>query len=159
LLLPFAIDAVVALAPGRNGIRGLELAKSFVLDPHKWLFQPYDVACMFISEPGALHRTFAMHPEYLADAQGGPVDFHNRSLELTRRCRAAKLWLTLRTYGMRTLVAAIERGIALAAHAETVIAQDSRVDLVTPAQLGVVTFAGVGVSPAEHLKAAARVTA
>ena len=60
--------------PGRAGRgpqrdRGLERADSFVLDPHKWLFQPYDLGCVWVSRPGALERTFAMHPEYLADAQ------------------------------------------------------------------------------------------
>jgi len=154
-----AYGGPAALVEDRNGIYGLELADSFVLDPHKWLFQPYDVACLFVAVPGALYKTFAMHPEYLADAQGGPVDFHNRSLELTRRSRAAKLWLTLRTYGVRTLADAIQRGIALAEYAESEVANHPSLELVTPAQLGVVTFAGLGVSPEGHSRATAALTA
>ena len=139
-----AYGGPAALTPGRAGIAGLALADSFVLDPHKWLFQPYDIGCLWVARPGALERTFAMHPEYLRDAQGGRVDLHNRSLELTRRSRAAKLWLTLRSYGLDTLAAAVQRGIELAEAAQALIADDPRLTVVTPARLGVVTFAIAG---------------
>lgn len=153
-----AYGGPAALAPDRSGIRGLERADSFVLDPHKWLFQPYDIACVWVARPGALYRTFAMHPEYLRDAQGG-VDLHNRSLELTRRSRAAKLWLTLRTYGIDTLVRAVDRGIALAEVAQAAVEADDRLELVTPASLGVVTFSVRGLSDDGHVQAAAELTA
>lgn len=94
---------------GRSALLGLEHADSFVTDPHKWLFQPYDIACLFVKTPGALERTFAMYPEYLKDVAGGAVEMQNRSLELTRRSRAVKLWLTFRSYGLQTLAAAVER--------------------------------------------------
>jgi glutamate/tyrosine decarboxylase-like PLP-dependent enzyme len=138
---------------------GLELADSFVTDPHKWLFQPYDVACLFVREPGALERTFAMHPEYLADLDGDEPDLHNRSLELTRRSRALKLWLTMRAYGLPTLAQAVERGIALAEYAERVVAADPRLEVVTPAQLGIVNFAGVGADDEAHRHAVAALNA
>ncbi|MDH4160446.1 MAG: aminotransferase class I/II-fold pyridoxal phosphate-dependent enzyme [Actinomycetota bacterium] len=145
-----AYGGPAALAPDRNGIRGLECADSFVLDPHKWLFQPYDVGCLWVCEPGALERTFAMHPEYLRDAQGGRVDLHNRSLELTRRSRAAKLWLTLRTYGVDALAAAVQRGVALAEEAQRLVEREARLEVVTPARLGVLTFAVKGADDIVH---------
>ena len=127
-------------------------------DPHKWLFQPYDIACLLVKEPGALQATFAMYPEYLADLAGAEVDLHNRSLELTRRGRALKLWLTLRAYGLDTLGRAIERGIALAEHAQRTVEADARLQIVTPARLGILTFAGVDADDARHLEAARRLT-
>jgi glutamate/tyrosine decarboxylase-like PLP-dependent enzyme len=154
-----AYGGPAALAPDRNGIRGLECADSFVLDPHKWLFQPYDAACVWVAHPNALERTFAMYPEYLADTQGGAVDLHNRSLELTRRARGVKLWLTLRTYGFEVLVDAVNRGIALAEYAQQVIERDARLTIVTPAQLGVVTFASTSKDATAHVSAVAEVTA
>lgn len=153
-----AYGGPAAFSCGRHGISGLELADSFVLDPHKWLFQPYDVACLLVREPGALERTFAMHPEYLRDSQDGAVNFHNRGLELTRRARAAKLWLTFRTYGLDTIVDAIDRGVALAEHAETVVEADPRLEVVTPARVGIVTFASPSHTDAAHVRAAAAVT-
>jgi glutamate/tyrosine decarboxylase-like PLP-dependent enzyme len=154
-----AYGGPAALAPDRNGIHGLELADSFVLDPHKWLFQPYDAACVWVAHPQALERTFAMYPEYLADTQGGAVDLHNRSLELTRRARGVKLWLTLRTYGFDVVVDAVNRGIALAEYAQQVVESDPRLTIVTPAQLGVVTFASTSADAAKHVSAVAEVTA
>jgi aromatic-L-amino-acid/L-tryptophan decarboxylase len=146
---------------GRRSLAGLERADSLVLDPHKWLFQPYDIGCVLVRRPGALAQTFAMTPEYLADttADPGEVDFRDRSLELSRRARALKLWLTFRTYGAARMRAAIARGIGLAEHAERVLQADDRWDVVTPAQLGVVTFALRGAAPGEHARRAAALTA
>lgn len=146
-----AFGGAAALSPrGRKAMPGLELADSFVTDPHKWLFQPYDIACLFVRGAGSLEQTFAMHPEYLADLAGDQVDLHNRSLELTRRSRALKLWLTFRAYGLPTLQQAIDRGIALGEHAQRCIEARPELEIVTPAQLGIVTFAGRARTDAEH---------
>ena len=144
---------------GRRLLSGIERADSLVLDPHKWLFQPYDVGCLFVRHPGVLGEAFNMTPEYLLDvsARPGEVDFRNRSLELSRRARALKIWLTVRTHGMAAIRAAIERGIALAEHAERCLREDERWEIVTPAQLGVVTFALRGATGAEHAARAAHV--
>ena len=144
---------------GRATLEGIERADSVVLDPHKWLFQPYDVGCTLVARPGALERAFSMNPEYLKDVQSqeasGEVDLRNRSLELTRRSRAVKLWLTFRTYGVRRMAAAIERGIDLAEYAEEAVRRrNAEWELVTPAQLGIVTFALRGASRAQHDRAA-----
>jgi aromatic-L-amino-acid/L-tryptophan decarboxylase len=80
----------------------------------------------------------------------------NRTLELTRRSRALKLWLSFRTYGMEAIGAAVGRGIELAEIAEAMIRDDERFSVVTPAQLGIVTFALVGADEAAHRAAAAR---
>lgn len=153
-----AYGGPTALVPGHE-LRGLSVADSFVLDPHKWLFQPYDAACLWVSRPGALERTFSMHPEYLTDTQGGPVDLHNRGLELSRHSRAAKLWLTLRTYGFDALGQAIGRGIELASYAEGLIGDSPQLEVVTPAQRGILTFAVPGLDDAQHAEVAALVTA
>jgi aromatic-L-amino-acid decarboxylase len=155
-----AYGGPAALSPrGRAVMPGLDLVDSFVMDPHKWLFQPYDVACLFVRTPGALERTFAMYPEYLADLDGREVDLHNRSLELTRRSRALKLWLTIRHYGVDVLAQAIERGIALAEYAQRVVEADDRLGIVAPAQLGIVNFAATGCTDDDHRRAIAELNA
>ena len=154
-----AYGGPAAMLPDHGGIHGLSRADSFVLDPHKWLFQPYDVACVWVAHPGALERTFAMYPEYLRDTDLGEVDLHNRSLELSRRSRAAKLWVTLRSLGHDAVVAAISRGVALAQEAQGLIESIPGMSVVTPAQLGIVTFALDGHGDAEHRAVAAAVTA
>jgi len=156
-----AYGAPAALAPsGRPVLVGLDRADSLVLDGHKWLFQPYDLGVLLVRRPGALERAFSMNPEYLADvtAGDGEVDLRNRSLELSRRGRALKLWLTFRTYGSDALAAAIERGIVLAETAQALLEADPAWEVVTPAQLGIVTFARVGAADADHVCAADELT-
>ena len=145
---------------GRVHLAGMERAHSLVLDPHKWLFQPYDCGCVFVSRPGALERAFAMYPEYLKDvmAREDEVDLFNRSLELTRRGRALKLWMTFRTYGTRRIVEAIDHGIALAEVAQALIEADPAWELVTPAQIGIVTFALRGGDAARHAEMVGDIT-
>jgi aromatic-L-amino-acid/L-tryptophan decarboxylase len=128
---------------GRRVLAGIERADSLVLDPHKWLFQPYDVGCLLVRRPGVLDAAFHMTPEYLLDVHGATeeVDFRNRSLELSRRSRALKIWLTFQTYGLDRISAAIEQGMLLAEAAERMLRADGRWEVVTPAQLGIVTFA------------------
>jgi glutamate/tyrosine decarboxylase-like PLP-dependent enzyme len=141
-------------------IDGLDRADSLVLDPHKWLFQPYDIGVLLVRRPGALERTFTMNPEYLADivAGSGEVDLRNRSLELSRRGRALKLWLTFRTYGSERIAEAIERGLRSAERVEALLREDPAWEVVTPAQLGIVTFARSGADDADHVRAAAEIT-
>ena len=143
---------------GRAVLRGLERADSVTLDPHKWLFAPYDAGVLLVRHPGTLERTFSMRPEYLADVRSdsGEVSFGDRSLELSRRSRALKLWMMFRTYGADRVGAAIEEGIRLAERAQSMIDADPDWACVTPAQLGIVTFTRPGWSAAEH---AARVAA
>jgi aromatic-L-amino-acid decarboxylase len=156
-----AYGAPAALcAAGRAALGGLERADSLVLDPHKWLFQPYDIGCLFVRRPGILDRAFSMRPEYLADVQSSTeVNFGDRSLELTRRSRALKLWLMFKVYGAERLATAIERCMALAEHAQQLLDADPQWKVVTPAQLGIVTFTRTGWSREEHVGRVAAVAA
>lgn len=146
---------------GRAYLSGMDRADSLIIDPHKWLFQPYDVGVCFVTRPGALERCFSMNPEYLKDVKAtqGAVNFGDRSLELTRRSRAIKLWMSLRTYGAVRFREAIARGIALAEYAESCLRADPDIwEVVTPAQIGVVCFALRNGAPGEHARRAARLT-
>jgi aromatic-L-amino-acid decarboxylase len=125
---------------GRAALDGLELADSLVLDPHKWLFQPYEIGCLMVREPGALERAFSLDGPYLRDTAGGEVDFRNRGLQLTRGGRALKLYLSLRVFGLDAFRAAIDRGIDLAEHAERTLRARPGWEIASAAQLGVVTF-------------------
>lgn len=140
-----AYGAAAALTPGgRAKLAGMERADSLVIDPHKWLFQPYDVGACLVTRKGALERCFAMAPEYLKDVRSndGSVNFGNRSLELTRRSRALKLWMSIRTYGAVRFREAVQRGIHLAEAAERYLRRHCDVwEVVSPAQLGIVCFA------------------
>ena len=134
--------------PGAVLLDGMGRADSLVVDPHKWLFAPYECGALLVREPGLLARAFAMAPEYLADTTGPEPSLRDRSLQLTRTSRALKLWLTFTTFGVAEIRAAIARGIALAEHAERTLRATPGWEVVTPAQLAIVTFAPPRGEPA-----------
>ncbi len=85
-----------------------------------------------------------MNPEYLQDvhALNSEVDFRNRSLELSRRSRAVKIWMCFRTYGLERIREAIGKGIKLAEFAQAHLQKfDDTWEVVTPAQIGIICFA------------------
>lgn len=144
-----AYGAAAALtARGRAALRGLELADSIALDPHKWLFQPFEIGCLLVRDMRHLRQAFAVHPEdnasYLADVgrmAEREVVFYEHGVQLTRSFRALKLWMSLRIFGLAAFRETIDRGICLAEDVERLLRADPRWDVVTPAQLAVVTFA------------------
>ena len=137
----------VLTARGQALLGGLEHADSLVLDPHKWLFQPYEIGAVLVRRPGALARAFAMFPEYLRDSGAGAGDevaFRDRGPQLSRGSRALKLWLSIQTFGLAAFREAIDRGIDLAERAEARIAALDDFEVVSPAQLAIVAFRHTG---------------
>jgi len=112
-----------------------------VLDPHKWLFQPYDIGCAMARDARHLERTFRILPEYLRDIQRGEEEINlcDYGLELTRRFRALKLWMSLKVFGLEAFRDAVARGLHLAETAEELLRARPGWEVVTPAQLGIVT--------------------
>jgi glutamate/tyrosine decarboxylase-like PLP-dependent enzyme len=127
---------------GRSSLRGLDLADSVTLDPHKWLAMPFEVGCLMVRDGATLERAFALHPEYLKEHSGDEraVNFADRGLQLTRSSRAIKVWLALETFGVGAFRATIDRSLDLVANAQRRIESDARLELVSPASLGVLTF-------------------
>jgi glutamate/tyrosine decarboxylase-like PLP-dependent enzyme len=140
-------------------LTGIERADSLVLDPHKWLFQPYEIGAVLVREPGLLARTFAIDGVYLRDTRGGVVEFRERGLQVTRGSRALKLWLSLNVYGLDAFRAAIARGIALAEYAEAQLRERPGWEVVSPAQLGIVCFKRAGHDDAQTDRMVAGVVA
>jgi glutamate/tyrosine decarboxylase-like PLP-dependent enzyme len=130
----------VLTAPGQAALAGLERADSLVLDPHKWLFQPYEIGCVLVREPGLLERTFALGGAVLRDTETDEVSFRDRSVQLSRGSRALKLWLSIQVFGLAAFRDAVARGIALAEHAEAVLRARAGWEVVSPAQLAIVCF-------------------
>ena len=136
-----AYGAFAVLAErGAPLLAGLELADSVTLDPHKWLFQPFECGCLLVREESALCEAFAISPDYLKDTDSGEVNLYDYGLQLSRSWRALKVWLSVRCFGLDAFRAAIDRGIALARHAERRIASSPAFELLSPASLGVVCF-------------------
>lgn len=137
--------AAVLTERGRQLLNGMERADSLVLDPHKWLFQPFDIGCCLVRDVRWLETSFSEHPEYLQDTRNTmdmsrEVNFCDRGVQLTRAFRALKLWMSIKVFGLDTFCAAIDQGISNAELAQRVLEEQGCFEIMTQAQLGIVTF-------------------
>ena len=139
--------AAVITDRGRAALAGLGRADSVTLDPHKWLFQPYELGCLLVKDASVLRNAFRVeeedHADYLADVTrhiAQDVNFYERGVQLTRSFKALKLWLSLRTFGLAEFRRAIDVGFELADLAEQTLRADGRWAIVTASQMGVLTF-------------------
>jgi aromatic-L-amino-acid decarboxylase len=143
--------AAVFCGRGQALLDGLARVDSLSLDPHKWLFQPYEIGCVLVREERWLKEAFHILPEYLADIEGkeGEVNFCDRGIQLTRGFRALKLWMSLQVFGLSGFQEALSRGFEMAEVAEAAVHGLSNWEVVTPAQMGIVTFRCIleGLSP------------
>lgn len=134
--------AAVISSRGREMLSGIELADSLAFDPHKWLFQPIECGCVLLRDAALLQSAYRILPEYLADVhrnaeEMNPCDY---GIQLTRGFRALKVWMSIEYFGMDAFRAAVERGFELAEFAEAKLRRMSQWEIVTPAQMAIVTF-------------------
>jgi aromatic-L-amino-acid/L-tryptophan decarboxylase len=138
-----AYGAAAALTDrGRELLRGLGQADSVSMDPHKWLFQPFECGAVLVRDAGALRNAFREVPEYLKDSDlsAEEVNFRDWGVQLTRGFRAFKLWLSIQAFGLAAFREAIDWGMRQAEIAEEEMRSPGDWEIVTPAQLGIVTF-------------------
>jgi len=134
-----ALAAIVA--PGK--FTGMDLADSLSLDPHKWLYQPLDCGCLLYRDVNAAHAAFAHTGDYAKALTNDPVEglaFFEESVELSRRFRALRLWLSLRYHGLQAFRAAIQKDLDLAQRLATAIAKQPGLELLAPVQLSAACF-------------------
>ena len=111
-----AYGGVLAIAPEyRCMLDGVEGADSLVVNPHKWLFTPFDCSVLYIKRPDVLKRAFSLVPEYLVTReQDEVVNYMDYGVQLGRRFRALKLWMVIRAFGVDGLVERLREHCALA---------------------------------------------
>ena len=96
----------------RHVLDGVEGADSLVVNPHKWLFTPFDCSAFFIKQPEMLKRAFSLVPEYLVTReQDDVVNYMDYGVQLGRRFRALKLWMVIRAFGTDGLADAAARAL------------------------------------------------
>lgn len=127
---------------GRRLLDGLGRADSLTLDPHKWLYVPFECGCLLVKDPAKLESAFSVHPEYLQDvrARDSEVNFSDYGEQLTRYSRALKVWFSVQYFGTAAIGAAQVRAMALADLAEQIVRESPELEVLTPAQFGIVCF-------------------
>ncbi len=101
-----AYAGAAAMVPGYEWIlRGADHADSLVINPHKWLFTPFDLSVLYCRRMDVVREAFALTPEYLQTSEGtaGVRNLMDTGIQLGRRFRALKLWMVLRHFGAQGL--------------------------------------------------------
>lgn len=132
---------------------GVELADSITIDPHKWLFSPYDCGAIIYRRPELAKKAHQQEGSYLEifsdeGAQGfNPADYQ---IQLTRRVRGLPFWFSLAMHGTNRYARAVERGVELAEIAARLIEENPYLELVRQPGLSCVLFRRLGWSPEDY---------
>tara|TARA_B100001093_G_scaffold520527_1_gene617807 strand:+ start:8848 stop:10281 length:1434 start_codon:yes stop_codon:yes gene_type:complete len=123
-------------------LKGIEKADSVTVDPHKWFFQPYEMGCLIVRNAKWLRNTFTEKPEYLKDVEGNDseINFFDHGIQLTRRFRALKFYMSIKTYGLAHFREAITYNIDLAMALEDKLRKSDKWEIVAPASIGIINF-------------------
>ena len=129
-------------ARGQRALKGLQRVDSLALDAHKWLFQPIECGVVMVRQRRWLSETFKEQPEYLKDVEQADdeLNFMYQGVQLTRQFRALKLWMSFKVFGLDAISRAIDAGFDNAELAEALLRQAGCWEIVTPAQMAIVTF-------------------
>jgi len=137
-----AYGGMAAIVPEMRGVLdGVERADSLVVNPHKWLFTPFDCSAFFTRKPDVLERAFSLVHEYLVTPErDAVVDLMNYGVQLGRRFRALKLWMVIRGFGTTGLAARLRAHCALAQEFASWVRAEPSWEVVAPVPFALVCF-------------------
>jgi aromatic-L-amino-acid decarboxylase len=137
-----AYAGVAAMVPGYEGILdGASRADSLVVNPHKWLFTPFDASVLYCRRMDLLRSAFSLVPEYLKTTEpSGVRNLMDTGIQLGRRFRALKLWMIMRHFGADGLRGRIGEHMRLARLFASWIDGSRRFERLAPVPFSVVCF-------------------
>jgi aromatic-L-amino-acid/L-tryptophan decarboxylase len=140
-----AYAGVMAIVPSyRHILAGAERADSLVVNPHKWLFTPFDLSALYCRRMDVLRAAFSLVPDYLRTRETAPVrNLMDTGVQLGRRFRALKLWMVLRYFGVAGIRARLEEHVRLARLFASWIDADPAFQRVADVPFSVVCFRAV----------------
>lgn len=152
----FHVDGAYGLAglaneETRKLFAGVELADSFIVDPHKWLFAPYDACALIYRNPELGRNAHTQHASYL-DAlndshEWNPSDY---AIQLTRRTRGLPLWFSLAAHGTKAYSDAVAKTMDIARSAAEQVRNHPNLELLCEPNLSIVAFTRKGWTLAEY---------
>ncbi len=153
----FHVDAAyggagLAAPSVRARYAGIERADSFIIDPHKWLFAPYDCCALIYRDPLLAREAHTQHAEYLDVLHDGHDDWNPSDFahHLTRRARGLPFWFSLATHGTAAYRDAVELTLSVAHTAARLIDEAKHLELIMDPELSVVLFRRTGWGPPEY---------
>ena len=151
----FHVDGAYGLAalcaPSvRHMFDGIEAADSFIVDPHKWLFAPYDACALVYRNPALAKQTHSQHASYLdtlKDDNWSPSDY---AIHLTRRTRGLPFWFSLAAHGTDAYAEAMEQTLVVAKQAAELVRNHPHLDLLCEPELSIVAFTRKGWTASDY---------
>jgi L-2,4-diaminobutyrate decarboxylase len=153
----FHVDGAYGLAalcaPSvRKDFDGIENADSFIVDPHKWLFAPYDACALVYRNPDLAKQAHSQHASYLdtlKDDNWSPSDY---AINLTRRTRGLPFWFSLAAHGTDAYAEAMEQTLTVAQQAAELVREHPNLELLSEPELSIVAFTRKGWASADYQK-------
>jgi glutamate/tyrosine decarboxylase-like PLP-dependent enzyme/GNAT superfamily N-acetyltransferase len=140
-----AFGALAMISPTlRPQVAGLQRADSVIFDFHKWLYAPYEAACVLVRSGDAHRRSFSVIPSYLAPLDGGiataPIRYSEYGVQLSRGFRALKVWMALKADGFGKYARLIEQNVEQARYLTRLVEAHPQLELMAPTRLNIVNF-------------------
>ena len=153
----FHVDGAYGLAalcaPSvRHMFDGIEAADSFIVDPHKWLFAPYDACALVYRNPDLAKQVHSQHASYLdtlKDDNWSPSDY---AIHLTRRTRGLPFWFSLAAHGTDAYAEAMEQTLIVAQQAAQLVRDHPNLELLCEPELSIVAFTRKGWVASDYQK-------
>ncbi|HET7474888.1 MAG TPA: aminotransferase class V-fold PLP-dependent enzyme [Dermatophilaceae bacterium] len=142
--------AALAAPSARARFAGIERADSFIVDPHKWLFAPYDCCALLYRDPEVARAAHSQHASYLDRIDREAWNPADLAVHLSRRARGLPFWFSLAVHGTDRYAAAVEQTLATAAAVADHIRASPTLRLVQEPELSVLLFERPGWSEADY---------
>ena len=143
---------LAALASPRSKalFSGIELADSFIVDPHKWLFAPFDACALIYRDPEIARAAHTQHAGYLETLDSGQWNPSDYAIHLTRRVRGLPFWFSLATHGTDKYAESMDKTMDLARVSAELIKEHPNLELLMEPELSIVAFTRKGWQASDY---------
>ena len=153
----FHVDGAYGLAalcaPSvRSLFNGVENADSLIVDPHKWLFAPFDACALIYRSPELAHEVHTQHASYLDTLHDGNWNPSDYAIHLTRRTRGLPFWFSLAAHGTDAYSEAMEQSLEVAKYAAKKVSEHPNLKLLCEPELSIVAFTRTGWAASDYQK-------
>ena len=145
---------LAALASPRSKplFAGVELCDSFIVDPHKWLFAPFDACALIYRNPEIARKAHTQHAGYLETLESGEWNPSDYAIHLTRRVRGLPFWFSLAAHGTNKYAESMDKTMDTARETAVLIKEHPNLELLMEPELSIVAFKRKGWAQSDYQK-------